>query len=515
MNRATLFAGLLFSIGCSDYNLGQKGDDAPGAAPDIKVDPSSLTFGTLTADQTEDQTFTVTNVGTSTLHVSDVQVGTNPYAFTIVGTETAFDLEPDESKEVGVEFAPQVANENYGQVLVLSDDADTPEAPVDLLGYGAVPELEISPPSYVFGDTVVPCGDSVDLTLTNVGSADLVITDADYTSDGLLTLDAKGLTLPLTLKPGKSKVVTVDFLPTDAGSDTGRLDITSNDPRGVQSADQNGEGQYGDAQDELFTEPGVPPVDVMLLIDHSGSMEGNNKSDVKQGMPDFVNQLQAVSDWQLIEVTKNNGCANDGILTSATPNASDLLVKHAFKAGGSIPYLTEALLELADVALSKTGPGQCNDGFLRPGALLHIIAISDEPEQSGRDYSYWLNDYYNYVSSPDFVKVSTVADINNACGSGAGEYVDAATATGGSLLNICGSTWGANFGDIASSVLAGARSYNLAQSAIEGTIVVTVDGTPTTSWTYTPTGNTVSISDPPIGDGNVVEITYNVAGTCK
>jgi len=207
---------------------------------------------------------------------------------------------------------------------------------------------------------------------------------------------------------------------------------------------------------------------------------------------------------------------NGGILDASTPNASDLLVKNAFDAGGSIPYLTEQLLALADVALSKTGSGQCNDGFLRPGALLHIITISDEHEQSGKPYTYWLADYDTYVPSPDFVKVSAVADINKNCGdgTGAGGYEDAANATGGSLLNICDSSWGVNFGAIASSVLAGARSYNLAQPAIESTIVVTVNGTPTSSWTYTPTGNTVSISDPPIGDGDVVEITYNVEGTC-
>jgi len=518
MNRATLFAGLLFSVGCSDYGIGDKDVGVPGAGPDIQVDPPSLTFGTLTSGKTEDQTFTVTNVGTTTLHVTDVQVGTNPDAFTVIGPDTKFDLEPTESKEVGVEFTPKGANENYGQVLVLSDDPDTPKAPVDLLGYGAVPQLEISPPSYVFGDTVVPCGDSIDLTLTNVGSEDLVITDAQYTSGGLLTFDPDGLTLPLTLKPGKSRVVTVDFLPTTGGSDTGRLDVTSNDPRGVQSADQNGEGQYGDAADELFTEPGVPPVDVMLLIDHSCSMAEDNTDDVNNGMPDFVNTLEAVSDWQLIEVTKDDGCANGGIIDSSTPNAATLLVNHAFD-GSQISSLTEALLKLADIALQNTGPGQCNDGFLRPGALLHIIVISDEKEQSGKTYDHWLDDYYTYVSSPDFVKVSGVLDGADQCnsdptGAGAGGYLDAINATGGTELDICNANWGANFSDIASSVLAGARSYNLAQSAVESTIVVTVNGTPTTSWTYTATGNTVSVTDPPIGDGDVVEITYNVEGTC-
>jgi hypothetical protein len=516
MNRTALVAALVSLVGCSDYGISNKDAGAGAAGPDIEVKPSSLTFGTLSSGETEDQTFTVTNVGTSTLHVTDVKVDTGKDAFSVLGPKQ-FDLEPEESMDVGVEFTPMGADENFGQILVVSDDGDEPESPVDLLGYGAVPELQIDPQSYIF-DTVVPCGDSVDLTLTNVGSEDLVITDAKYESLGLLSLDASNITLPLTLKPGKSKVVTVVFAPTDIGTDSGRLDVYSNDPRGIVSADQNGEGQSGDLQEEQFTEPGVPPVDVMVLIDHSGSMAGDNTDDVESGMPDFVNELQAVADWQLVEVTKEDGCANGGIIDSSTPNAADLLINHAWDSNAFEPkYLTEALLELASVALDQTGPGECNEGFLRPGALLHIITISDEKEQSGQPYTTWLADYESYLPSPDFLKVSAVADINKNCGDGSGAkgYEDAALATGGSTLNICNATWGASFSDIASDVLAGVRAYNLSQPAIPSTIMVKVNGTPTTDFSYVDAGYTVTINSPAIGEGDVVDITYNAAGTCN
>jgi hypothetical protein len=516
--RAGLLTGFLLLSACSDYGLSNKPGTPGGPVPDIVVEPSALEFGELPSGEEEVQSFTVKNVGGSTLHVSDVIVGSG-LAFEVRGPEFAFDLEPEESTTVEVAFTPMGADENFGQVLVLSDDPDTPEAPVDLLGYGAVPELEITPASFVFGDSVVPCGDSVELTLTNVGSEDLVITDLQYESAGLLTLDDSLLRpqLPVTLRPGGSRTVMVNFTPTTEASDTGRLDVFSNDPRGVVSADQNGEGTFGDLNTEQFTEPGIPPVDVMLLIDHSCSMQDANQSDVEAGMPDFVNTLQAVADWQLIEVTKEGGCSNGGIMDASTPNAAQLLINHAWDSGGLFGgYLTEALLELAAVALDLTDPGECNEGFLRPGALLHIIVISDEREQSGMSYLHWLGEYTNHVTAQEFVKVSAVVDVNVTCGDGTGGtgYVDAATATGGSILNICNANWGASFSDIASDVLAGIRTYNLSEPAVEGTIVVTVNGVPTTDFSYSPTGNSVTINDPPIDDGDLVEITYTVAGEC-
>ena len=48
---------------------------------------------------------------------------------------------------------------------------------------------------------------------------------------------------------------------------------------------------------------------------------------------------------------------------------------------------TEALLTVAANALSKTTTTGCNAGFLRTEALLHVILVSDEPEQSPHSWS--------------------------------------------------------------------------------------------------------------------------------
>jgi hypothetical protein len=520
MNRSVFAATCVVLLACNEnvFVPTDKGDQGPG--PDILVTPPSLTYGTLSMGDEEVQTFEVQNIGEATLHVEDIVIKSG-LSFSITSRETAFDLEPGETRDIEVTFTPMGANENYGQVAVFSDDPDTAEANVDLLGLGAVPELKITPDSYVFSDAVIPCGESVELTLENVGTEDLEITDYEYTSGGLLSLDdSRFPPLPLVLPVGATATVTVNFNPTETGADTGRFDVTSNDPRGVVSADQNGEGAYIDERSETFTEPGVPPVDVMILIDQSCSMDDDNTDDVRNGFPDFVTELQNVSDWQLALITDyagvDAGCSTGGVMDSSTANVSNLLVNNAFPGTQGLGnYDTEALLRLADTALQKTGPGGCNEGLLRPGALLHIIVLSDEREQSGQSGNYWVSQFQNYVSAPEFLKVSGVLDLNRNCGDGTGPtgYIDAVNTTGGASLNICNANWGAQFSDIASEIVAGIRTYNLSDPADPSSVEVTVNGNRTNDFSVS--GNDVTINSPPVGEGDVVEIEYGVLAECN
>ena len=517
MPRATRF--LLFSLalaGCSEFDLINKPLGGDGEAPDIEVDPSSIEFGLLSSGETEVKDFTVRNIGAGTLNVSDIVVGTG-LAFKVLGPDVTFDLEPGEELAVDVEFTPMGADENFGRVLVISDDPDTPEAPVDLLGHGAVPDLVIEPASFNFEDAFIPCGATKDLTLSNQGSEELVITALDYTSGGELSIPLAAIRsqLPIRLGPGDSTTVTVTYAPLSAGSDTGVLEVTSNDPVGVETADQNGEGAYVDEESEQFTEPGQPSVDVVMLVDQSCSMD-NNQNAVDQGIPPFIAELQNLSDWQMSLIVDDHGCARGGVMDQSTANIEQLISNNVFSGTTSGAYLTERLLQLTSVALSQTGPGQCNEGMLRPGALLHVLLLSDERERSGINWSAWVADFETYVSAPDYLKVSSVVDVNSTCGdgSGPGGYLEASNYTGGSVLNICNAGWGTQLTDIASDVLAGIRTYNLSQPADPGTLVVTVNGVATTDYTYNASTNSVTINDPPVGEGDVVEVSYGVLSTC-
>jgi len=514
---------LVLTAACQEYDLKNQPVPEEEAFPAIQVDPPSIEFGQLADGETATDSFVITNVGDAELSVSDIDVGVGADAFSILSA-TSYDLLPEETVEIEVEFEP-FDLEHYGVVEVASNDPQNEIVTVDLLGLGTPPDtpiLEISPDSHNFGETFVPCGATQELEMRNVGSAPLEITDVEYESAGLLTFDNRGVTLPLTLLPDEYVTVAVEFAAVSQGSDTGTLRVTSNDPRGEQTADQNGEGAYLDYTTESFTEPGRAPVDIVMLIDQSGSM-GENQQTIENGIPDFLAELQNVSDWQLIQVTGKDGCGNQGIITENTANAENILINNAFRVSDGFGLHTEALLKHAKTALDKDAPGLCNEGFLRPGALLHLIMISDEADQSPNTWSHWVSQYENYVVDPSLVKVSAIVDVNStSCGNsgkgysvGPSGYIDAAQATGGEVLNICDPNWGDDLDDIAAAAVAGIRSYNLEYVTDGATIEVTINGTPTTDFDYEPNGSTVTINSPAVGEKDVVEITYAIPATCN
>lgn len=504
----------LLLAGCSEYGIGGPVPVDDPIGPDILVDPTLLQFGELTSDAEEVLTFTVENLGQAVLTVDDLVLDDPSGAFSI-RSDGRFALEPGELQSIDVAFTP-AGSDNQGHILVLSDDPDTPEVRVDLIGAGAVPELQITPEVWTFDDRFVPCGDFKEVELANVGAEALVIEQVDYFAGDLLWLDDAELQamLPLTLMPGETVTVDVVFDAVVAGEDTGLLAVKSTDPRGVLSAEQHAAGLYAATGSDSFTEPGVPPVDVMFLIDQSCSMEQDNVDDIQSGIPGFMTELEKHADWNLIQVTKADGCANGGILTDTSPNVESTLISNAFNSNHH--SYTEALLQLAGIALTKTAPGQCNAGFLRPGALLHIIVASDEREQSGTSWSSWLSSYQTYVADPDMVRVSAIADIHKQCGdnSGAVGYTEIANATGGTVLDICNPSWGAGMTDIAANIGAGARTYELSADAHEASIEVRINGVVTTQWTYDPATQRVTVEEE-VGEGDVVEIDYGLPVDCQ
>ena len=123
--------------------------------------------------------------------------------------------------------------------------------------------------------------------------------------------------------------------------------------------------------------------------------------------------------------------------------------------------------------------------------------------------------------APEYVTVSAIVDIYKTCGNNAGVnagpagYLDAANYTGGSVIDICQAGWGNQLTDIAGNIADGIRGYTLQDNADEATIVVIVNGVETTDWTYDPASNSVTVNDPPLGEGDVVDIAYNVLAECN
>ncbi|MBA2321786.1 MAG: choice-of-anchor D domain-containing protein [Deltaproteobacteria bacterium] len=501
---------------CSENNLSSLTPDAESIFAKIEVTPELLDYGMLPDGEEAVQTFTIRNVGNAILTIEDLALD-GPASFTILTELGITLLDPEATVDVDVAFTPLVEGENAGTATVFSDDPDRAAVDVTLIGWSAAPQLTMTPDPLDFGSTATSCLVSADVTLENTGLDVLVIDRIAFDSnDGAMALVDEN-EFPLSLDPGATTLVTVNFTPTNPDDSTGLITVTSNDPRGRIGADQLGRGEYGAEVVDEFDKPVNPPVDLLFAVDQSCSMDGHSGS-LGNAFDAFITEIDNVTnDWQIGVVTRDTGCFNSGILTTATPNYQDVF-SDAVAQGSDLANgfsLTEKLFQLTDNALVETDGG-CNAGFLRAGALLHVILVSDEVEQSNGNWSTWLNGYYPYVSDPSLLKVSSIVDINSNCGdgSGPGGYDDMALATGGLVLNVCTDDWANYTDDLAAISLGSIDEYLLSQNPNVDSLTVTVDGDVLTSgWTVDEDTNTLSF-DEPLAEGAHITVEYG-ADICE
>jgi len=205
------------------------GTGIPTPAPDISVSPVSLDFGSVIIGNTSPQTVTVTNAGSAPLNVGTLAVTGSDYSIandSCSGSAVAV----SGNCTVDVVFAPSSEGAGTGTLSIPSDDPDTPNVDVALSGTGEAPQpdITVSPTTLTvdFGSVTVGDSDNKVVTVKNDGTADLNINSVSPLNDPFSTTD--GCTG--TLAPSESCAVTISFAPSAAGTFSGSLVITSNDP---------------------------------------------------------------------------------------------------------------------------------------------------------------------------------------------------------------------------------------------------------------------------------------------
>lgn len=507
----------LLAVACNDQGFSVAGPGASGDLPAILVEPASIDFGSLgQAEEALVKTFTIRSVGGSDLTVYGVEMLGDATSFTIVSEQTEFVLPPGTSQEIEVAFSPMGAYDQMGQAIVNSDDALNPEALVELMGAGAVPELAIEPDPVNFGTGYIGCSEDTDVYLSNVGNDTLIVTSIGYEGDaeGAFS-ELSSPSLPLTLAPGETGQVLLSFLPMAERSYSGTLVVESNEPQGVREAGIEGTGEYAGDYVDSWELPEDPPSDIMFLVDQSCSMDDNQRL-LGENFSTFISSLNSYTrDWQVAVVNDDDGCNNSGILTGSTAGYESTFSSAVTRGGGGY---TEALLTPAANGIEKTGSGQCNNGFMREDAVLHIIMVSDEPEQSPGSWSTYVDRIIASKGSDANVRLSAIAGPSSGgagCADPGTGYMEAVAATDGVYLNIC-STWATSTNmEALAEASVFQDTYELTRTPIIETIWVEVNSSPrTTGWSYDSASNAVIFSSQIPTEGDTVDVHYSGNATC-
>ncbi|HEV2279200.1 MAG TPA: choice-of-anchor D domain-containing protein, partial [Acidobacteriaceae bacterium] len=232
-----------FLLVLASLAIGGCGVTVPGVtsktstAGSLSVSSTSLLFGAVTVGNTAAETVTVTNTGTAAIQVSQAQV-TGQY-FSLTGAAAPLTLAAGSSVTLTVDFAPKAAGAAAGTLALTTPGSTTS---IGLSGNGTIseqPGLTLSTTSVAFGTATVNTAVTASVTMTSSGTAPLTISSATVTGSGF---SLSGLALPLTLSPGQSASLTLNFDPANPGSFSGALTLATNTSQGSATIQMSGTG---------------------------------------------------------------------------------------------------------------------------------------------------------------------------------------------------------------------------------------------------------------------------------
>lgn len=551
MNRslALLVPAALIAAACSENEFNPRPDQVDPLdnvkEACIEVNPGRVEFDNVEiADPDfvpEERVVTVSNTCEGTLELLGVAIGGNaPEGVFKVANLDKVLLDQGEAATFAVSFEPKTAGEFSARVEVKSNDPDSPEEIVRLVGQGIAPQIDVTPGEYDYGAPYIGCEQNQVFTITNQGNADLLVSDVEpfTASASEFSVDTDPLTngsLPFTISPydtaqGGPKVdVYLDYLPLDTFADDAFVTFYSNDPFLPEKViDADGTGTKFDENLDIFEQPIRSATDIMFTLDRSCSMYDNNEN-VINNFDVFVATLASLdADYHAAVVVGDDGCVAgpdpyiDGTFTESA--AVDAFRTMADQDLSLKPYgsNTERGFMIAEAALASKniGAGGCNSEFYRSDAFLSIVHVSDEPEQSVNSWSYYVSLFQSLKADPEDVIINAVAgDYPSGCGSaspGTG-YYEGTVATGGLFLSICATDWAKNLEDLATESVAINDSFELTRQPVPQTIEVKLDGIRVNvGWEYDISSNSVVFDNDfiPAG-GSTVEIYYDVLPNCE
>ncbi|MDP2345234.1 MAG: choice-of-anchor D domain-containing protein [Deltaproteobacteria bacterium] len=207
------------------------GEPLAELVPDVAVDPLLLDFGTIRPGFPSNEVVDVGNRGTGSLTIRSVTITPDDAGFALGAFPRK--VAPGAAEPIAVELIVNAAGPASAELIIESDDEDTPRLVVPLVGEGGLARLSVSPDPLDFGLVNQGPGAARALTLLNEGLDNLTINSAAFADNSGFVVDAAGL--PVNLAPDESVTVTVSLAP-DAAMIAGALDSILRDTLVVTSS---------------------------------------------------------------------------------------------------------------------------------------------------------------------------------------------------------------------------------------------------------------------------------------
>lgn len=194
-------------------------------SPAIQLSSTTINFSNDIVNSSTSQALVITNTGTATLTVSQINV--TGAAFSFSGASLPLGVSAGQKATVSVVFHPTSVGTAAGSLSIVSNAPTSPSS-VSLSGsaVAATFTLGVTPTTLSFGNvTIGTTSASQSVTITDTGNSNVTISSIAVSGTGY---SMSGGGSNVTLSPSQSLSVSVAFDPTSAGSANGNLSVASN-----------------------------------------------------------------------------------------------------------------------------------------------------------------------------------------------------------------------------------------------------------------------------------------------
>jgi HYDIN/CFA65/VesB family protein/ASPM-SPD-2-Hydin domain-containing protein/putative pyrroloquinoline-quinone-binding quinoprotein len=242
-----------------------------GTPGHLRIEPESLSFGSVALGASNERSFTVTNTGGSSVTINKSKPPSGAEFSGTTSLPEGTTVGPGESLTEHIEFAPTAEGAAAGVWLITGDDSTgLHEVKAGGTGVAATTpgKLDVEEGPIEFGTVSLGASSERSVDVTNVGGSAVQISESVPPSGGEFSATTS-LVVGTTIAAGQSVVEHVKFAPTSSGAATGEWRITGDDSTGQHKAHFSGTGASAATPGKLEVEEQRLDFGSVLLGAHS------------------------------------------------------------------------------------------------------------------------------------------------------------------------------------------------------------------------------------------------------
>ncbi len=216
---------------CTDYEVREQ-------EPDIVLSTEYIDFDEVVLGNKSDIGILIQNEGGGILKIESLTLTSTTSSDFVVLDMASMEIDPRDEEELTIRYVPDVVGQDFGNVMIVSNDPDEPELELELEAFGVEPDIDVDPETLWFGVLEAKESKTLTVEVAAAGTGKTKINEMALESDdGVFTYTLPdSVEIPYTLEPGMSFSFDVTFTAADESSYDTNLLIHSNDPEDPTTA---------------------------------------------------------------------------------------------------------------------------------------------------------------------------------------------------------------------------------------------------------------------------------------